>query len=128
MSRHFPASPLARAISFLTLTLFLSLLLDLPARAQPPAHPPNPPLTQPPFVQVRDRITSFIDDEQTVTLRGNVHPLALAQYDAGAVAPDFPMQHMLLILLPDTTQQDALNQLMDAQYNPESPYYHQWLT
>ena len=82
----------------------------------------------PPFVQVSDRITSFIDDEQRVTLRGNVHPLALAQYDAGAVAPDFPMEHMLLTLLPDAAQQDALNQLLDAQYNPESPYYHQWLT
>ncbi|MGB8967991.1 MAG: S53 family peptidase, partial [Candidatus Sulfotelmatobacter sp.] len=81
-----------------------------------------------PFVQVRDRITSFIDDDQRVTLRGNVHPLAQAQYDAGAVAPDFPMEHMLLTLLPDSTQQDVLNQLVDAQHNPESPYYHQWLT
>ncbi len=129
MFRPFPASLLARAFSFLTLTIFLPLLsLDLPARAQPPAAPPKPQLTQPPFVQVRDRITSFIDDEQTVTLRGNVHPLALAQYDAGVVAPDFPMEHMLLTLLPDSTQQDALNQLLDAQHNPESPYYHQWLT
>ncbi len=61
-------------------------------------------------------------------MRGNVHPVALAQYDAGAVAPDFPMEHMLLTLLPDATQQDALNQLVDAQNNLESPYYHQWLT
>jgi subtilase family serine protease len=77
---------------------------------------------------VRDRITSFIDDEQRVTLRGNVHPLALAEYDDGAVAPDFPMGHMLLMLLPDQAQQDVLNELVDAQSNPESPYYHQWLT
>ncbi|MGA9976728.1 MAG: S53 family peptidase, partial [Candidatus Sulfotelmatobacter sp.] len=34
----------------------------------------------------------------------------------------------LLTLLPDSTQQDVLNQLVDAQHNPESPYYHQWLT
>ncbi|MGA9707957.1 MAG: S53 family peptidase, partial [Candidatus Sulfotelmatobacter sp.] len=109
------------------------LSLDLPAavlekEAQPALDPPNLPLTQAPFVQVRDRITSFIDDDQRVTLRGNVHPLAQAQYDAGAVAPDFPMEHMLLTLLPDSTQQDVLNQLVDAQHNPESPYYHQWLT
>ena len=38
------------------------------------------------------------------------------------------MEHMLLTLLPDAAQQDALNQLLDAQHNPESPYYHQWLT
>ncbi len=63
-----------------------------------------------------------------MTLRGNVHPLAVARYDAGAVAPGFPLEHMLLTLLPDAAQQDALNQLLDAQHNPESPYYHQWLT
>jgi pseudomonalisin len=129
MSRPFPAPQQRRAISFLTLTIFLSLLsLDLPAQAQPPADPPSPLFMQPPYVQVRDRITSFIDEDQRVTLRGNRHPLALVQYDAGAVAPDFPMEHMLLTLLPDPAQQDALNQLLDAQHNPESPYYHQWLT
>jgi pseudomonalisin len=140
MSRPFPA-PLPRrcAFSFLTLTILVTFLsLVLPAGAQPPTDPPNPLRTQPPFVQaplvpapfvpVRDRITSFIDDEQTVTLRGNLHPLANAQYDTGAVAPDFPMEHMLLTLLPDATQQDALTQLLDAQHNPESAYYHQWLT
>ncbi|MGA8502307.1 MAG: S53 family peptidase [Candidatus Sulfotelmatobacter sp.] len=129
MSRLSSASLLRRIFSFLTLAIFFSLLsLDLPARAQPAPDPTNLPLTQPPFVQVRDRITTFIDDDQRVTLRGNVHPLAQAQYDAGAVAPDFPMEHMLLTLLPDATQQDVLNQLIDAQNNPDSPYYHQWLT
>lgn len=129
MSRPPAASLQRRAFLFLTLTILCPLLsLDLPARAQPPVDPPNPPQNQTPFVQVRDRITSFIDDDQRVTLRGNVHPLALAQYDAGAVAPDLPMEHMLLTLLPDAAQRDALNQFVDAQYNPESPYYHQWLT
>ena len=129
MSRPSAASPQRRAFLFLTLTILCPLLfLDLPAQAQPPVDPPNPPQNPTPFVQVRDRITSFIDDDQRVTLRGNVHPLALAQYDAGAVAPDFPMEHVLLNLLPDAAQQDALNQFVDAQYNSESPYYHQWLT
>ena len=134
MSRLSSASPQRRAFSFLTLAIFFSLLsLDLPAavhakEGRPAPNPPNLPLTQPPFVQVKDRITSFIDDDQRVTLRGNVHPLAQAQYDAGAVAPDFPMEHMLLTLLPDSTQQDVLNQFVEGQHNPESPYYHQWLT
>jgi len=133
MSRPLPA-PMPRrsslmSFSFLTLTIFLPFLsLDLPAQAQPPADPPAPLFMLPPFVQARDRITSFIDDEQRVTLRGNVHPLAASQYDAGEVAPGFSMEHMLLTLLPDAAQQDALNQLLDAQHNPESPYYHQWLT
>ena len=129
MSHRFTACLQRRALPFLTLTIFLSLLcLDLPAQAQPPADPPSPLFMLPPFVQVRDRITSFIDEDQRVTLRGNLHPLAIARYDAGAVAPGFPMEHMLLTLLPDAAQQDALNQLLDAQHNPESPYYHQWLT
>jgi pseudomonalisin len=134
MSRLSSASPHRRVFSFLSLAIFLSLLsLDLPhtvfaKQGQPAPNPPNLPLTQPPFVEVKDRITSFIDDDQRVTLRGNVHPLAIAQYDAGAVAPDFPMEHMVLMLLPDATQQDVLNQLVDAQHNPESPYYHRWLT
>jgi pseudomonalisin len=129
MSRLSSAAPQRRALSFLTLAIFLSLLsADLPAEAQPAPVPPNLPLTQPPFVQVKDRITSFIDEDQRVTLRGNVHPLALAEYDAGAVASDFPMEHMLLMLLPDAMQQEVLNELVDGQYSPESPYYHQWLT
>jgi len=129
MSRPSTAPLQRRAFLLLTFTILCPLLsLDLPARAQPPVDLPNPPQNQLPFVEVNDRVTSFIDDDQRVTLRGNVHPLALAQYDAGAVAPDFPMEHMLLTLLPDVAQQDALNQFVDAQYNPESPYYHQWLT
>ena len=124
MSHPFPAPLQPRTFSFLFLIIFLTLLsLDLPAQAQPAVDPPNPL-----FAQARDRIASFIDDEQRVTLRGNVHPLAVAQYDAGAVAPGFAMEHMLLTLLPDAAQQDALNQLLDAQHNPESAYYHQWLT
>ena len=129
MSRSFAAFLQRPAFLFLNLAILSPLLsLDLPANAQPPLDPANPPQNQLPFVQVRDRVTSFIDDDQRVKLRGNVHPVALAQYDAGAVAPDFPMEHMLLTLLPDAAQQDALNQFIDAQYNPESPYYHQWLT
>lgn len=133
MSHPFPAPQARRtsllSLSFLALTIFvLFLSLELTAQAEPPADPPSPLFMLPPVVAVRDRITSFIDDDQRVTLRGNVHPLATAQNDAGAVAPSFPMQHMLLTLLPDAAQQDALNQLLDAQHNPESPYYHQWLT
>jgi pseudomonalisin len=115
---------LRRAGSLLGLPILLSFFsLQLSARAQPPAEPPSPLYMQP-----TDRITDFIDDEQTIVLRGNRHPMAAAQYDAGAVAPDYPMEHMLLTLLPDPAQQEALDRLVDAQYNSESPYYHQWLT
>src|SRR5208282_2528710 len=113
-----------RAFALLGLVAFLTFLpQEIPASPQPPAGPPNPS-----FIQPQDRITSFVDDEKRVTLPGNRHPLALVQYDAGAVSPDFRMDRMLLTLLPDAAQEDALTQLLDAQHNPESPYYHQWLT
>jgi pseudomonalisin len=123
----------SRAITFLVVTtlfalVFAFLALDAPARAQLAPNPPAPFFTQLPFAEPQDRITSFVDDEQTVTLRGNRHPLALPQYDAGAVSPDYPMDRMLLTLLPDDAQQSAIAQLLDAQHDPESPYYHQWLT
>jgi subtilase family serine protease len=106
--------PITRRSSFTTffLTIFLALLShNLRAQTQP-----------------QDRITSFVDDEQRISLAGNRHPLATSQYDAGKVAPNFPMEHMLLTLLPDAVQQDVLAQLLDAQHDPESPSYHRWLT
>src|SRR6266853_5213889 len=102
MSRPFAASLQRPVLSFLSLTIFLLLLLaDLPAGGQPPAGAANPL-----YIQPRDRISRFIDDDQRVTLRGNRHPLALAKYDAGAVAASYRMERMLLTLLPDATQQE----------------------
>ena len=113
-----------QSFPYFALTIFLSFLFgSLLAAAQPAADPVNPL-----YVEPRDRITGYIDDEQRITLRGNVHPLATAQFDMGTVAPDFPMDRMILILLPDRDQQAALDQFVEAQHNPESPYYHQWLS
>jgi pseudomonalisin len=124
MSHLLAKSLQRRAVSFFTLAITLSLLSqDLPARAQPAPNPANPL-----YIQPRDRISTFVDDEKRVTLRGNRHPLALAQHDAGSVAPNYRMERMLLTLLPDASQEEALNQFVDAQHAPESPYYHQWLT
>ncbi len=123
----FAACQQGRKFSFLPITiLLLFLCLNFPLSAQD--DPPSPLFVQVPFAQPKDRITSFIDDDHRITLSGNTHPFALAQYDIGPVQPDFPMDHMLLTLLPDSEQQDVLAQLLDAQHNLESPYYHQWLT
>jgi pseudomonalisin len=124
MFLFFATSSHRRSFTFLLLTILLTLISQqTPARAQPPADPPNPLFAQP-----ADRITNFVDDDQRITLPGNRHPLAIAGNDAGPVAPSYRMDRMLLTLLPDDAQQVALTQLIDAQQNPESPYYHQWLT
>jgi subtilase family serine protease len=126
MSRK-PAALRQRRALFI-LTIFLSgFIVATSAKGQPAAGPSNP-YVQPLYVQPRDRITSFIDDERTVTIRGNQHPLAQSQYDAGAVSADYRMNRMILILLPDATQQEALSQFVASQNDSQSPYYHQWLT
>ncbi len=110
--------------SIFLLTAFLAItLISTSANAKAPSNSENPLLTQP-----QDRIAKYVDDEQLLTLSGNRHPLATVQNDTGAVAPDFRMDRMVLTLLPDAAQETALAQLLDEQQNPESPYYHRWLT
>ncbi|MGO9127778.1 MAG: protease pro-enzyme activation domain-containing protein [Terriglobales bacterium] len=80
------------------------------------------------FAQPRDRITGYIDDERTIVLRGNRHPLATVANDTGIVSDYYRMERMILTLKPDATQQAALEMLIAAQHDPASPYYQQWLT
>jgi hypothetical protein len=75
-----------------------------------------------------DRVTGVVDLQQRVALRGNVHPLAKAELDIGAVPAAQRMDRMILVLKPDAQQQAALESLLEAQQDPESPYYHRWLT
>lgn len=57
----------------------------------------------------------------------NVHPLARAEYDRGPAAPETRMERMMLVLEPDARQQQALEALLAAQQDPQSPEFHQWL-
>ncbi len=69
-----------------------------------------------------------VDDRDTVVLNGNVHPLARAEFDAGAVELSLPMERMILALSLSADKQAALNQLLAEQQDPASPNFHQWLT
>ena len=75
-----------------------------------------------------DRITARIDSSQSVALSGRVPRQATAQNDAGAVAGNFPIPGMTLMLKPSAAQQADLNQLLLAQQDSTSLNYHQWLT
>jgi pseudomonalisin len=79
-------------------------------------------------VQPTDRITTPVDDRMRVTLSGNRHPLARSEYDIGAAAPDNRMERMMLVLRADADQQQALEGLLEAQQDAQSPLYHRWLT
>ncbi len=77
---------------------------------------------------VLPRVTARVDDGVLTRLHGNVHPLARAQYDQGAVADSQPMHRMLLLLQRSPAQEAALKRLVDNQQSSASANYHQWLT
>lgn len=74
------------------------------------------------------RITQAVDEKNLVVLQGNVHPLARAEFDQGAVADAQPIRRILLLLQRSPDQEAALRQLLDSQQNKSSPNYHAWLT
>jgi trimeric autotransporter adhesin len=63
-----------------------------------------------------------------ITLGGNTHPMARAEFDRGDAPADLPMQQMLLVLTRSAAQQADLDALLAAQQDSSSPQYHQWLT
>jgi len=93
---------------------FCCLFLSGEAWAQ---SPPSP-----------SRIVERVNESDLVTLRGNTHPLAQPQFDRGAAPPDLPMGRMLLVLKRSDAQEAALETLLEAQQDRNSPSYHQWLT
>src|ERR1700737_2763729 len=97
-------------------------ILDGPATAQVPSK------TSQLAVRPMDRISRVIDDRARVARTGNRHPWARPEFDAGLATSDTRMDRMLLLLKPDATQQNELEGLLEAQQDPASPEYHQWLS
>src|SRR5271170_6454872 len=73
-------------------------------------------------------ITEAISDTKLVTLGGNTRPEANAANDRGAVAADFPLEHLLLQLRRSPEREQALDQYIDELQDPKSPSYHHALT
>jgi subtilase family serine protease len=78
--------------------------------------------------QVRPRVLQAVSNERRITLKGNVHPLARAEFDRGAVVESQPITRMLLLLKRGDEQEAALRQYLDSQQDKSSPNYHAWLT
>ncbi len=74
------------------------------------------------------RITQPIADRQRLTLKGNVHPLAQARFDRGAVPDSFPADRMLMLLQRPPEREAALRQFLQDVHTPGNPSYHKWLT
>ena len=79
-------------------------------------------------VHPRPLITTPINENQVVTLRGNVHPLAQPMFDVGVAPPDLPVNRMLLVLKRSPEQETALRTLLDEQQDKASANFHKWLT
>ena len=74
------------------------------------------------------RAARLVDDNDTVVLRGNVHPLARPEYHVGATDFSLPMERMILSLKLPPAKQAALDRLIAEQHDPTSPNYHRWLS
>jgi subtilase family serine protease len=73
------------------------------------------------------RILQNVDDASSVMLLGNVHPAVAAS--ASTVAGEAtPMEHMILFLKGDTTQEAQLAALIAQQNDPKSSLYRHFLT
>jgi hypothetical protein len=101
--------------------LFLATLWPLGSAQASQEYPSRLPSLSP-------QILEHVDDNRTVVLRGNTHPLATLGNDRGAVTPDQPMRRMLILIHRRQQQETALSQLLAAQQDPRSPDYHKWLT
>ncbi len=76
-------------------------------------------------------ITQAIDETNLVTLGGNTRPEANARNDRGALAANFPLEHIWLLLKRPPARQRALDEFTLEQTDPRlrtSPNYHHWLT
>ncbi len=88
----------------------------------------HPFQAQVPSQPTRRLITQLVDNNQRITLTGNVRPEANAKDDRGPVPDDFRMDHLQLTLrLPQEKRQELEQYLKEVQ-DPQSPNYHQWLT
>jgi len=79
-------------------------------------------------IRPADRITSPVSNDQRVVLSGQHHPLARPEFSIDKAASHLYLGRMVLVLRADPAQDAALEELIRAQQDPESPYYHRWLT
>jgi subtilase family serine protease len=74
----------------------------------------------------RIQITQPINESVLHRLSGNTRSQANIQNDAGAVADDLAMDHMLLQLQRPAEQEQALRQFIESQQDPQSANYRQF--
>ncbi len=74
------------------------------------------------------QVTQRVNNQQRVTLHGNVRPLPRAARDIGAVAVNTPASRVLLLLKRPAAQEAALQTFLTNAHTPGNPGFHKWLT
>jgi hypothetical protein len=78
--------------------------------------------------QSEPQIKALIDESHTVALKGNVNPLARAEFDQGRVDTSKPAGRLLLVLKRSANQESALQQYLKGAHSAASSTFHKWLT
>ena len=74
------------------------------------------------------RIASEIDNAHRATIPGTHPPMARPEFDSGRVPSATKLQGITMVFSRSAAQETALQSLIAAQQDPNSPQYHQWLT
>jgi pseudomonalisin len=69
-----------------------------------------------------------VDDNDTIEVRGNTHPLARPENDQGPTDANLRYEKMILVLNPRSGTRERPDQLIAQLHDPKSPLYHHWLT
>jgi hypothetical protein len=74
------------------------------------------------------RIKAAIDERNLFRIPNNVVESFNAANDRGAVADDFPLEHLQLQLQRSAAQEQAAEAFIDALHDPQSPQFHKFLS
>jgi pseudomonalisin len=80
------------------------------------------------LVAAHNRVVSPIVESDVVTMAGNLHPMARPEFDRGPLSDETRLDRIVLLMQPDAEQQKTLDALVQAQHDPKSPSYHQWIS
>jgi len=74
------------------------------------------------------RITAAINETNLFRIPNDVVKAFNVANDRGAVADDFPLEHLQLQLKRSAAQEQAVEAFTDALHDPSSPEFHKWLS
>ena len=69
-----------------------------------------------------------INDKDTITLRGNVHPLARPEFDRGETEASLSMERIILTLRLHAAKQAELDKFLAELHDPASSHFHHWIS